>query len=115
MNLTVDKLNEMLSAQPIKGDGGRYDFKDIMPRIEMTNGSNISVQTGHTHYCSPRESVGPWRLVECGFPSVTPPETWKEYFDGDWGNSDGTDSVYGYIPIELVVDFINEHGGIKDD
>ena len=75
----------------------------------------MSVQASRTHYSIPRGDYGPWQAIEVGFPSIAPPESWSEYFDGDWENDDRTNSVYGYIPIELVVDFINDNGGIKNN
>jgi len=110
MKLTIEKLNEMLSANEVS----EYGFKKVMPRIIMVDGESISVQTGHTHYCTPRESYGPWFEVEIGYPSIDPGEKFAEYFDADWENDDHTDSVYGYVPIDIVVDFINEHGGIAE-
>ncbi len=112
MNITRDTLNEMLQT-PINEVSG-YGFKESLPRITTVDGESLSVQAGELLYSNPRENRGPWYAVEVGFPSITPPESWKEYFDGDWEISGGTDSVYAYIPIELVVDFINEHGGINE-
>ena len=63
------------------------------------------------HYSTPRSNYGPYRQVEVGFPSPAPPESWREYCDGEFDDSP-SDTVYGYIPIELVVEFINEHGGM---
>jgi len=106
MNATI--LNELLSANPITVAG----FKPLIKRLELKDGESLSVQTGNTHYCKPRDNYGPWYLVEVGYPSVDPGEEWREYFDGDWEITDHTDSVYGYVPIDIVVDFINAHGGI---
>ncbi len=87
-------------------------YKENAPRLTMANGESLSVQASRTHYCSPREDAGPYSKVEVGFPSVAPPDSWAEYFDGDWENEDRTGSVYGYVPIELVAEFIEANGGI---
>ena len=92
-------------------EDGRFSF--VIPRIELNDGESLSVQATENHYCKPRENEGPWHLVEVGYPSVDPGEVWREYFDGDWENESHTDSVYGYVPIDLVIDFINAHGGMK--
>jgi hypothetical protein len=89
-------------------------FKPITPRINLNDGESLSVQASSVHYSSPRDDAGPWSAVEVGYPSSPPDDDWREYFDGDWDSGDRTGSVYGYVPIELVLDFINFHGGIKE-
>jgi hypothetical protein len=37
---------------------------------------------------------------------VTPPESWREYGDGTFPSD-----VYFYIPLTLVEEFIESHGG----
>jgi len=112
--MNAKELNELLETAEITTIPGEYEFREPIKRIELSDGNSLSVQASETHYCAPRENHGPWDLVEVGFPSVEPPETWAEYFDGDWDNDDRTGSVYGYVPIDLVVDFINEHGGMAN-
>jgi len=108
-------LSDWLNALPVrelKGNGYCYYSKVQAPRVECKDGTTLSVQASETHYCSPRENNPGWyNTVEVGFPSIAPPETWEEYFDGDWENGDRTASVYGYIPVDLVEAFIVEHGG----
>ena len=55
--------------------------------------------------------MGPWVEVEVGFPSVVEPLLF-EYAEspGRW-----TDTVYPYVPIELVASVIEVHGGVKRD
>lgn len=67
----------------------------------------MSVQASRTHYCSPRSDVGPWQSVEIGFPSRIEPLLWQ-YAEspGEW-----TNTVYGYVPVELVAAVIEVHGG----
>jgi hypothetical protein len=109
-NVDASALNSLLCANKVDES---TDFKPLIKRLELADGESVSVQTGRTHYCSPRDNHGPWYTVEVGYPSVDPGEKWKEYFDGDWDTQDHTDSVYGYVPINMVVDFINEHGGLS--
>lgn len=80
-----------------------------MPRLQLADGTSLSVQAGRHSYCSPRDNHGPYQTVEVGFPSHVPPETWKEYAE-DWDSP--TNTVYGYIPLVLVMLFIGAHGGI---
>ena len=93
---------------------GEYRIKDHAPHIICADGEKLSVQASHNHYCSPRNDFGPYTKVEVGYPSVAPPETWARYFDGDWSPEAACGSVYGYIPVELVREFILEHGGEKE-
>ena len=112
-------MNEMTVTGLIEHISGRirvfskYQFKDNAPRIECADGESLSVQASETHYCSPRQNEAMWTEVEVGFPSKEPPETWREYFDGNWDEGDRTGSVYGFVPIFLVLDYINSHGGSK--
>ena len=107
----MDELNKYLSSVKVNKNG----FKDNAKRIECNDGEHLSVQASLCHYSIPRENNGPYTHVEVGYPSVTPGEKWREYFDGDFDESDGTDSDYGYIPINLVAEFIKAHGGIKKE
>lgn len=59
--MDINTLNEMLGKAPVNEDSG---FKPIMARLELADGENVSVQTGRTHYCSPRGNYGPWKQVE---------------------------------------------------
>lgn len=87
-------------------------MKPIAPRIKCVDGVSLSVQADEYKYCSPRDDYGPHYEVEVGFitdakdKAMTPPDTWKEYADGDFPSD-----VYGYVPIHLVEAFIAEHGG----
>ncbi len=119
----------------------------LMPHIVCNDGTTLSVQTSHTHYCTPRTDHGPYSHVEVGYPSVRPTDSWEKYFDGKWQQlglvgtvkrivcdsksivyalknkrwrylrgllsfvDNATDSVYGYVPVDLVQEFIDSHGG----
>jgi hypothetical protein len=87
----------------------------IFPRIVCVDGVSLSVQGHLGSYSRPRDDFAEIYLqVEVGFfedakgEALTPPESWREYADGDFPSS-----VYGYVPLRLVEDFIAEHGGIK--
>lgn len=80
----------------------------IIPVMKCYDGFSMSVQAGEYHYCSPRNSVGPYTSVEVGFPSERV-ESLMEYAEQP---DKPTGTVYGWVPIEVIVDIINEHGGI---
>lgn len=80
----------------------------LVPRIRCKDGFSVSVQASDMHYCSPREnSVFYWE-VEVGFPSEVCPALLRYAEDID----QPTDTVYGYVPIEIVEAIIDEHGGV---
>jgi hypothetical protein len=81
-----------------------------IPRVECADGFSMSVQASNGHYCTPRDSIGPWNTVEVGYPTQAV-ESFLPYIDG---SADApTDTVYGYVPIELVAQAIIDHGGFK--
>ena len=105
LNTPVVNFDEMLAN---KKPEGKRDH--VANRIMCVDGTKISVQASHTHYCSPRDDNGPWHKVECGYPSAAPPDTWEEYAE-EWDTP--TSTVYGWVPVELVREFIKGHGGEK--
>ena len=87
-----------------------FTYQHLRPMIVCKDGSNMSVQASRTHYCTPRENgIGPYSKVEI-WPNIAPPETWAEYYDGEW--EQGATGVFGWVPVEMVQEFIDEHGGI---
>ena len=88
-----------------------YDeIQENRPRLCCNDGFSISVQASEFHYCEPRRNgVQDYESVELGFPSVED-ELINEYAE-DCMNY--TETVYGYVPIEIVEKLIKKHGGIK--
>lgn len=78
-----------------------------VPPIDCADGLSLSVQAGSALYCDPRVDFADWTSVEVGFPSEKIDEL-MPYIDG---NDEPTENVYAQVPIELVVDIINAHGG----
>lgn len=98
------------NPQPCRGHAGEDQWLDQIPRIECADGLSLSVQTGWTHYCQPRSGHGPWYSVEVGFPSRKI-DTLIPFMDGGEG-TDPTETVYGYVPIEIVAQAILDAGGL---
>jgi hypothetical protein len=90
---------------------GGYGGLEIRPQIECNDGFKMSVQASRSHYCEPRQNLidGEYTEVEIGFPSEEEPLI-NEYAEcpGEW-----TGTVYGYVPVTIVDEIINKHGGIK--
>jgi len=103
-------INDYLMSQRDENDPKvRDDYSfPVVKRIQCTDGFSLSVQASHGAYCSPRTNLGPWDEVEVGFPSDVPTQI-MQYAE----NPDApTETVYGYVPIELVEELIAAHGGM---
>ena len=87
-------------------------MKDHNPRIVCRDGFSISVQADEFAYCEPRQDVGPYTRVECGYPSTTPISQRLKEFAELCGTDDYCETVYAYVPIEIVQEELNLHGGI---
>ena len=88
-------------------------FKPNAPVTICKNGVRLSVQASRFHYCSPRKDKGPYSSVEVGFITgpdtsrIAAPESWIPYAED--GNT--FSSIFAYIPVELVEEFIAANGG----
>lgn len=90
---------------------GTYEIQANRPRLYCNDGYSISVQASAFHYCSPRlNGLQDYKSVELGYPSAED-ELINEYAED--GDMNYTDTVYGYVPIEIVEKLIEKHGGIK--
>ena len=100
-------------AKPIKINdyyNGTFEIQANRPRLYCNDGYSISVQASEFHYCSPRlNGLQDYKSVELGYPSAED-ELINEYAENALNY---TDTVYGYVPIEVVEKLIEKHGGIK--
>ena len=80
-------------------------------QIVCADGFKMSVQAHAGAYCLPRMSGAPvYREVEVGFPSE-PEEMLMKYAEEP---DAPTQTVYGYVPVQVVTNVIAKHGGIVD-
>ena len=80
-------------------------------RVLCGDGFSMSVQAHDGAYCSPRVDNAPhYTEVEIGFPSCE--EVSIERYAEDPENP--TQTVYGYVPSDIVRHIIDKHGGIVD-
>jgi len=92
MSATQKHLSRTLKIEDIGLSFG--NLQHIRPRIVCRDGFSISVQAGEYMYSAPRQNGLPaYFEVECGYPSARPPETWAEYFDGEWY----PDTIWGRV------------------
>ncbi len=97
---TLDKLQKHLEGEVLHVAG--YDFKNCVPHIKCKDGTTLSVQGSEHHYCSPRSNNGPYDEVEVW---CIPEGTQVTEFE--YGGAEPA----AYVPINLVVAFIDNHGG----
>lgn len=91
------------------GDGIIFDVN--RPRIVCKDGYSVSVQASRFNYCEPRvDGADKYESVELGFPNREDP------LINDYAEDDGdlTRTVYGYVPVEVVNELIEKHGGIVE-
>lgn len=108
MTTTYEKLQAKLKGSYTElNNGSRY--KDLLPRLYCRKNLGLSIQASKTHYCSPRDDEGPYTHVEVGFPSRVI-EKLRPYAEDP---KRMTKSVYGWVPLGLLAEIIDEYGGLK--
>ncbi len=81
----------------------------IRQRIECQDGFRFSVQGSRGHCISPCEDrLRHYAAYEIGFPSAEEPLIFEYAEDKNW-----TDTVYGYVPEEIINAVLAKHGGFK--
>lgn len=108
--MKLDHVNEYLKnnyrADIIDG----FDTPCVTKRIVCNDGISISVQANHYTYCTPRrDRAWPYSEVELGFPSEL-----DALIEGYAETEGTTQTVFGYVPIDVVNQLIEKHGGIKE-
>ena len=85
--------------------------------VTCADGFTLSVVTGYGNYCRPRpdrreidEHYAPFTHAEVGFPSERPEpwDVWEKHCDD---SDKPTQTVYGYVPVGIISDLIELHGG----
>jgi hypothetical protein len=115
---TIDEIKRIGTIDANYSRAGRPSGQ-----IECADGFKMSVQAGAAMYCSPRPGgfaeddpersyEGPYFKAEVGFPTERPEpwDEWKEFCE----NADHpTETVYGWVPFELIDALVALHGGEK--
>ena len=77
--------------------------------IVCADGFTMSVQASEFTYCTPRVAdAAAYTEVEVGYPNTPEPLLleWAEEPDNP------TDTVYGYVPSDVIVTVCAKHGGV---
>ncbi len=109
----MDKVNEYLrrTRKVITLSNG-YMVEECRPKLFCKDGFSVSVQASSFHYCCPRvDGAERYEAVELGFPSDEDPII-MDYAE-DY--SDPTGTVYGFVPVSVVNELIEKHGGISEE
>ena len=87
-----------------------FDFQRRREVVECKDGFKMSVQASENHYCTPRENgiAMSYTSVEVGFP--TEKEDCLMSYAEDYDKP--TDTVYAYVPASVIIDVIENHGGM---
>lgn len=85
----------------------------LSPHIFCEDGFEMSVQAGSGSYSAPREDLesGEYTACEVSFPNRKE-ELLMPYAEED--PETPTDSVYAYVPVEVIEQIIEKHGGWFD-
>ena len=82
----------------------------VFRNLTCRDGFNFSLQAGPSHYSEPKAVANEYEAWEIGFPSASEP-LWLEW--QEQGN-EPTESVYGWVPNDVVNAVIQRHGGIDE-
>jgi hypothetical protein len=77
-------------------------------RIYCNDGFNMSVQGSSGHYCIPRKTQDWYLSMEIGYPS----DIEKLILEYAEDVENPLETVYGYVPCDIIQSIIENHGGI---
>ena len=79
--------------------------------VVCADGFSMSVQAHNGAYCSPaRDYADPYTSVEVGFPSKEEPLL-MDYCEEP---ENPTETVYAWVPVQVVTNVIAKHGGMVE-
>ena len=87
-----------------------FDFQRRREVVECKDGFKMSVQASEISYCTPRKNgiAMNYTSVEVGFPTEKEDLLMPYVEDGDRP----TETVYAYVPASVIIDVIENHGGM---
>lgn len=106
--MTLEQIIESGTRRP------DWSLTGVSNIVKCVDGFRVSVIAGPGAYCVPRPDFGvnlaPYTAVEVGFPSERP-EPWAEWEQFCEDPSEPTETVYGYVPVDLLRALVESHGG----
>ena len=82
----------------------------VLRYVICNDGFTFSLQAGPSHYSTPKEMADYYSAFEIGYPS-TEESLWEQWIEP--GN-EPTESVYGWVPQDIINAVIKKHGGIDE-
>lgn len=98
------QINDLFEGRKINSAG----VPELAKKITCQSGLELSVQASGIHYSTPRSNYGPYTEVEVGKTT----QVVDELLPYAENANTPTETVYGYVPIEVVQQVIENHGGI---
>ena len=86
-------------------------MRNLNQQVVCADGFEMSVQANEDAYCEPRlNNQKKYNLVEIGFPSEEEPliMPWCE------NDHNPTNTVDGYVPVDVVTNVLVKHGGMVE-
>mgnify|MGYP001348805479 FL=1 len=86
----------------------------IRPYVVCKDGFKVSIQASEFHYSDPKDDVdsGEYYNVELGYPSEIMSYEISQYAECAENEEDLLETIYAYVPIDLVEKELQRHGGI---
>lgn len=78
------------------------------PRVKCADGFTVSVQAGYGIRSHPQADADEYTAVELGYPSQSDEEIIPYAEDAD----SPCETVYNFVPVEIVDKMFEKHGGI---
>ena len=94
----------------VENPNSKYPMVRVLRYVICRDGFTFSLQAGPAHYSSPKAIADYYNTFEIGYPSAEEP-LWIKWQEP--GN-DPTESVYGWVPNEVINAVIEKHGGIDE-
>lgn len=106
----MDKVNEYLKrTRNIYYNAFGGALEKPRKHAECADGFKVSIQASEFHYCTPRiNGAEKYESVELGFPNQADDLIMIYAEDPE----DPTETVYGFVPIDIVNQLVEKHGGI---
>jgi hypothetical protein len=102
------KMNDVTITIP---EGVRDGYLGHVPPIECNDGFEMSIQAASHNYCTPRDCNGTYSHLEVGFPNRVEDDLMPYAEDSEAP----TETVYCYVPVEIILKVIAKHGGVKNN
>lgn len=106
---TVKRSNRLKGSSGVKNELGSFIKNQLFEELNLNDGMSLSVQASSNHMCCPRETIRnnyKYEEVEVYSHGV--------YINELVNYASETRFTYGYVPVEIMEELVEKHGGIKE-